>query len=67
MLLCKLTAKSKPESYMVGIKDFTTASELERPISKLEEVLNDWKLVGNSLGNPLEKEKRIPVSVFGQS
>jgi Rab3 GTPase-activating protein catalytic subunit len=52
---------------MVGIKDFTTASELERPISKLEEVLNDWKLVGNSLGNPLEKEKRIPVSVFGQS
>ena len=40
---------------MFEITDFTTASEWERFISKVEEVLNDWKLIGPSLGKPLEK------------
>lgn len=65
MLLCKLIVKSKFEFYMVGIKDFIIVLELERFILKFEEVLNDWKLVGNFLGNFLEKEKRILVFVFG--
>uniref|UniRef100_A0A7N4PCD9 RAB3 GTPase activating protein catalytic subunit 1 n=1 Tax=Sarcophilus harrisii TaxID=9305 RepID=A0A7N4PCD9_SARHA len=46
----------QPESEVFEITDFTTASEWERFISKVEEVLNDWKLIGNSLGKPLEKK-----------
>ncbi|XP_060949592.1 rab3 GTPase-activating protein catalytic subunit-like [Limanda limanda] len=38
------------------ITDFTTASEWERFVSRVEEVLNDWRLIGNSAGNlSLEK------------
>ncbi|KAF2985064.1 hypothetical protein EK904_012663, partial [Melospiza melodia maxima] len=44
-----------PESEVFEITDFTTASEWERFISKIEEVLNDWKLIGISSGKPLEK------------
>ncbi|XP_005348353.1 rab3 GTPase-activating protein catalytic subunit [Microtus ochrogaster] len=50
-----MAADSEPESEVFEITDFTTASEWERFISKVEEVLNDWKLIGNSLGQPLEK------------
>ncbi|XP_028927395.1 rab3 GTPase-activating protein catalytic subunit isoform X2 [Ornithorhynchus anatinus] len=50
-----MAADSEPESEVFEITDFTTASEWERFISKVEEVLNDWKLIGNSLGAPLEK------------
>ncbi|KAF4026507.1 hypothetical protein G4228_018634 [Cervus hanglu yarkandensis] len=50
-----MAADSEPESEVFEITDFTTASEWERFISKVEEVLNDWKLIGNSLGKPLEK------------
>uniref|UniRef100_A0ABI7YDI6 Rab3 GTPase-activating protein catalytic subunit n=1 Tax=Felis catus TaxID=9685 RepID=A0ABI7YDI6_FELCA len=50
-----MAADSEPESEVFEITDFTTASEWERFISKIEEVLNDWKLIGNSLGKPLEK------------
>ncbi|XP_077873430.1 rab3 GTPase-activating protein catalytic subunit isoform X2 [Ictidomys tridecemlineatus] len=50
-----MAADSEPESEVFEITDFTTASEWERFISKVEEVLNDWKLIGNSLGRPLEK------------
>lgn len=35
---------------MFEITDFTTASEWERFVSRIEEVLNDWKLIGNSSG-----------------
>ncbi|NXK31671.1 RB3GP protein, partial [Piprites chloris] len=45
----------QPESEVFEITDFTTASEWERFISKVEEVLNDWKLIGVSSGKPLEK------------
>ena len=41
----------EPESKVFEI----TASEWERFISKVEEVLNDWKLIGCSLEKPLEK------------
>ncbi|XP_029331730.1 rab3 GTPase-activating protein catalytic subunit isoform X1 [Mus caroli] len=50
-----MAADSEPESEVFEITDFTTASEWERFISKVEEVLNDWKLIGHSLGKPLEK------------
>uniref|UniRef100_A0A8D0L343 Rab3 GTPase-activating protein catalytic subunit n=1 Tax=Sphenodon punctatus TaxID=8508 RepID=A0A8D0L343_SPHPU len=44
-----------PESEVFEITDFTTASEWERFISKVEEVLNDWKLIGIASGKPLGK------------
>nr|XP_020024007.1 rab3 GTPase-activating protein catalytic subunit-like [Castor canadensis] len=50
-----MAADSEPESEVFEITDFTTASEWERFISKVEEVLNDWKLIGNSVGRSLEK------------
>ncbi|CAM5088645.1 unnamed protein product [Natator depressus] len=53
--LHKMAADSEPESEVFEITDFTTASEWERFISKVEEVLNDWKLIGISSGKPLEK------------
>ncbi|TRZ02365.1 hypothetical protein DNTS_019010 [Danionella cerebrum] len=51
----KMAADSDPESEVFEITDFTTASEWERFISKIEEVLNDWKLIGPRAGKPLEK------------
>jgi Rab3 GTPase-activating protein catalytic subunit len=50
-----MVADSEPKSEAFQITDFTTASEWERRISKVEEVLNDWKLIGHTLGKPLEK------------
>uniref|UniRef100_A0A8I5KWG9 RAB3 GTPase activating protein catalytic subunit 1 n=1 Tax=Homo sapiens TaxID=9606 RepID=A0A8I5KWG9_HUMAN len=57
-----MAADSEPESEVFEITDFTTASEWERFISKVEEVLNDWKLIGNSLGKPLEKTESRSVA-----
>ncbi|AWP17112.1 putative rab3 GTPase-activating protein catalytic subunit [Scophthalmus maximus] len=51
-----MATESDPESEVFEITDFTTASEWERFVSKVEEVLNDWKLIGNSAGN-LSPEK----------
>nr|XP_015213851.1 PREDICTED: rab3 GTPase-activating protein catalytic subunit isoform X3 [Lepisosteus oculatus] len=50
-----MAADSDPESEVFEITDFTTASEWERFVSRVEEVLNDWKLIGSSVGKPLEK------------
>ncbi|XP_069472663.1 rab3 GTPase-activating protein catalytic subunit isoform X2 [Ambystoma mexicanum] len=50
-----MAADSDPESDVFEITDFTTASEWERFISKVEEVLNDWKLIGNSARKSPEK------------
>ena len=47
------------EPELFEITNFTTASEWERFISKVEEVLNDWKLIGPSLGKPLEKVRSV--------
>ncbi|XP_056322006.1 rab3 GTPase-activating protein catalytic subunit [Danio aesculapii] len=51
----KMAADSDPESEVFEITDFTTASEWERFITRVEEVLNDWKLIGCRVGKPLEK------------
>ncbi|XP_068610477.1 rab3 GTPase-activating protein catalytic subunit [Brachionichthys hirsutus] len=45
-----MAADSDPESDVFEITDFTTASEWERFVSRVEEVLNDWKLTGNAAG-----------------
>ncbi|XP_032358737.1 rab3 GTPase-activating protein catalytic subunit isoform X2 [Etheostoma spectabile] len=45
-----MAADSDPESEVFEITDFTTASDWERFVSRVEEVLNDWKLIGNSSG-----------------
>ncbi|XP_064182780.1 rab3 GTPase-activating protein catalytic subunit [Anguilla rostrata] len=50
-----MAADSDPESEVFEITDFTTASEWERFVTRVEEVLNDWKLIGSSAGRPLEK------------
>ncbi|XP_042192084.1 rab3 GTPase-activating protein catalytic subunit isoform X2 [Callorhinchus milii] len=50
-----MAADSDPESEVFEITDFTTASEWERFVSKVEEVLNDWKLIGNTASRALEK------------
>uniref|UniRef100_UPI0037E8220F rab3 GTPase-activating protein catalytic subunit isoform X2 n=1 Tax=Semicossyphus pulcher TaxID=241346 RepID=UPI0037E8220F len=51
-----MAADSDPETEVFEITDFTTASEWERFVSRVEEVLNDWKLIGNSAGrSPPEK------------
>uniref|UniRef100_A0A673ALT1 Rab3 GTPase-activating protein catalytic subunit n=1 Tax=Sphaeramia orbicularis TaxID=375764 RepID=A0A673ALT1_9TELE len=47
-----MAGDSDPESEVFEITDFTTASEWERFVSRTEEVLNDWKLIGNSSGKP---------------
>ncbi|KAJ8247119.1 hypothetical protein GJAV_G00258960 [Gymnothorax javanicus] len=50
-----MAADSDPESEVFEITDFTTASEWERFVSRVEAVLNDWKLIGSSAGRPLDK------------
>ncbi|KAJ3583163.1 hypothetical protein NHX12_034404, partial [Muraenolepis orangiensis] len=45
-----MAADSDPETEVFEITDFTTASEWERFVSRFEEVLNDWKLIGSSAG-----------------
>ncbi|XP_078408592.1 rab3 GTPase-activating protein catalytic subunit isoform X5 [Cetorhinus maximus] len=50
-----MAADSDPESEVFEITDFTTASEWERFVSKIEEVLNNWKLIGSTAKKPLEK------------
>ncbi|KAM6897052.1 rab3 GTPase-activating protein catalytic subunit [Xenentodon cancila] len=40
------------ESEVFEITDFTTASEWERFVSRVEEVLGDWKLTESSVGRP---------------
>ncbi|KAM9802175.1 rab3 GTPase-activating protein catalytic subunit isoform 7-T11 [Syngnathus typhle] len=43
-----VSENTKSESEVFEITDFTTASEWERFVSRVEEVLNEWKLTGNS-------------------
>uniref|UniRef100_A0A3P8TBC5 Rab3 GTPase-activating protein catalytic subunit n=1 Tax=Amphiprion percula TaxID=161767 RepID=A0A3P8TBC5_AMPPE len=56
------------ESEVFEITDFTTASEWERFVSRVEEVLNDWKLTGNSgsytSGTWCEKSQDINFADF---
>ncbi|XP_039613247.1 rab3 GTPase-activating protein catalytic subunit isoform X1 [Polypterus senegalus] len=50
-----MAADSDPESDVFEITDFTTASEWERFISRVEEVLNEWKLIGTTVNKKIEK------------
>lgn len=50
-----MAADNDPESEVFEITDFTTASEWERFVSRVEEVLNDWKLIGGTAGKPPQK------------
>ncbi|KAF5890244.1 rab3 GTPase-activating protein catalytic subunit isoform X1, partial [Clarias magur] len=50
-----MAADSDPECEVFEITDFTTASEWERFVSRVEEVLNDWKLISSNVGKPPEK------------
>ncbi|KAL7991749.1 hypothetical protein Chor_016005 [Crotalus horridus] len=65
-LLLKMAADSEPESEVFEITDFTTASEWEKFISRVEEVLNDWKLINISSGEPLEKRYKYALPVAMQ-
>jgi hypothetical protein len=51
---------SDPESEVFEISGFTTALEWKRFISKVEEILNDWKLIAPSWENHW---KRFPVPI----
>jgi hypothetical protein len=46
---------SEHESEVLEITNFTTALEWGRFISKVEEILNDLKLIRHSLGKPIKK------------
>uniref|UniRef100_A0A3P9HWY9 RAB3 GTPase activating protein subunit 1 n=1 Tax=Oryzias latipes TaxID=8090 RepID=A0A3P9HWY9_ORYLA len=50
-----MAADSDHEADVFEITDFTTASEWERFVSRVEEVLNDWKLTDN----PAEVEAHL--------
>lgn len=56
-----MAADNDPESEVFEITDFTTASEWERFVSRVEEVLNEWKLTENYVGK-LSPEKGAYVS-----
>nr|XP_061799403.1 rab3 GTPase-activating protein catalytic subunit-like [Nerophis lumbriciformis] len=45
-----MAAVTDSDSEVFEITDFTTASDWERFVSRVEEVLNEWKLSGNSTG-----------------
>ncbi|XP_059181022.1 rab3 GTPase-activating protein catalytic subunit isoform X2 [Centropristis striata] len=61
-----MAADSDPESEVFEITDFTTASEWERFVSRIEEVLNDWKLIGNSTGNLTPEKGEYTNGTWGE-
>uniref|UniRef100_A0A8C3A1K4 Rab3 GTPase-activating protein catalytic subunit n=1 Tax=Cyclopterus lumpus TaxID=8103 RepID=A0A8C3A1K4_CYCLU len=61
-----MAADSDPESEVFEITDFTTASEWERFVSKVEEVLNDWKLIGNSAGSLTPEKGEFTSGTWGE-
>ncbi|KAM6898865.1 rab3 GTPase-activating protein catalytic subunit isoform 1-T2 [Lycodopsis pacificus] len=61
-----MAADSDPESEVFEITDFTTASEWERFVSRVEEVLNDWKLIGNCAGNPTPEKGEFTSGTWGE-
>ncbi|CAL9689716.1 unnamed protein product [Knipowitschia caucasica] len=62
----KMAADDEAETEVFEITDFTTASEWERFVSKLEEVLNDWKLIGNSSRKPAPTKGEFTSGVWGE-
>ncbi|XP_076012670.1 rab3 GTPase-activating protein catalytic subunit isoform X2 [Genypterus blacodes] len=61
-----MAADSDPESEVFEITDFTTASEWERFVSRVEEVLNDWKLIGSSAGKLSPKKGEYTSGTWGE-
>ncbi|KAF7646725.1 hypothetical protein LDENG_00183410 [Lucifuga dentata] len=61
-----MTGDSDPESEVFEITDFTTASEWERFVSRVEEVLNDWKLIGSSAGKLSPKKGEYTSGIWGE-
>ncbi|CAK6980189.1 rab3 GTPase-activating protein catalytic subunit [Scomber scombrus] len=61
-----MAADSDPESEVFEITDFTTASEWERFVSRVEEVLNDWKLIGNSGGKFFPEKGEYSSGTWGE-
>ncbi|XP_061697814.1 rab3 GTPase-activating protein catalytic subunit isoform X1 [Syngnathoides biaculeatus] len=51
-----MAAVTDSETEVFEITDFTTASEWERFVSRVEEVLNEWKLTGNSVGKSAKEQ-----------
>uniref|UniRef100_A0A4W6EJU8 Rab3 GTPase-activating protein catalytic subunit n=1 Tax=Lates calcarifer TaxID=8187 RepID=A0A4W6EJU8_LATCA len=61
-----MAADSDPESEVFEITDFTTASEWERFVSRVEEVLNDWKLIGKSPGKLSLEKGEYTTGTWGE-
>ncbi|XP_051272729.1 rab3 GTPase-activating protein catalytic subunit isoform X2 [Dicentrarchus labrax] len=61
-----MAADSDPESEVFEITDFTTASEWERFVSRVEEVLNDWKLIGSSAGKLSPEKGEYTSGTWGE-
>ncbi|XP_047232919.1 rab3 GTPase-activating protein catalytic subunit [Girardinichthys multiradiatus] len=56
-----MAADNDPESEVFEITDFTTASEWERFVSRVEEIINEWKLTDNHV-EELSPEKGAYIS-----
>ncbi|KAM4525060.1 rab3 GTPase-activating protein catalytic subunit isoform 1-T1 [Odontesthes bonariensis] len=54
------------DSEVFEINDFTTASEWERFVSRVEEVLNDWKLTENSVGKQSPEKGEYTSGTWGE-
>ncbi|KAF3854074.1 hypothetical protein F7725_014762 [Dissostichus mawsoni] len=61
-----MAADSDPESEVFEITDFTTASEWERFVSRVEEVLNEWKLIGLSAGSVNPEKGEYTSGTWGE-
>ncbi|XP_037319315.2 rab3 GTPase-activating protein catalytic subunit isoform X1 [Pungitius pungitius] len=61
-----MAADSDPESEVFEITDFTTASEWERFVSRVEEVLNDWKLIGSRAGSSTPEKGEFTSGSWGE-
>ncbi|KAK5881745.1 hypothetical protein CesoFtcFv8_022507 [Champsocephalus esox] len=61
-----MAADSDPESEVFEITDFTTASEWERFVSRVEEVLNEWKLIGLSAGSVDPEKGEYTSGTWGE-
>ncbi|XP_037547652.1 rab3 GTPase-activating protein catalytic subunit [Nematolebias whitei] len=59
-----MPADDDPESEVFEITDFTTASEWERFVSRVEEVLTDWRLTENSVENRASKKGEYTSGIW---
>ncbi|XP_056889603.1 rab3 GTPase-activating protein catalytic subunit isoform X2 [Takifugu flavidus] len=62
-----MAADSDTESEVFEITDFTTASDWERFVSRVEEVLNEWKLIGNSEKTRLSEKSEFTSGTWEEN